>query len=170
MIKTIVKRFYKEWKSFGLDDITIFRTPASLNISGSLPITSITNHHSITTNATLASLFPDQQSVCLMLDAHLPEKLPLNRSTCVYTFSQLFSVLMAPLALIVDLDSHQFIVRQSQILSGDTFFSTQQFLVAVQQLIPLLHKSIFYLHENCSAAEVENIVSHLHKKFYSEVV
>lgn len=170
MIKIIIKRLYKEWKLFGLNNITILRTQAAFNIQANLSITTSSGENSIIINATVMAVLSDQQSVCVTLDALFPRKLPLETSLAsVCAFSQFASVLMAPLFFIVDLESHQLIVRQSQILATDIPFASTQFLFTSQRLIPLLYDNIQLLDEDCSSDQARSVADHLYKTFYGEM-
>lgn len=169
LIKTIIKRLYREWKLFGLDNIAVSRTQASFNIQANIPVIVSDAEINITINVMISAL-SGQQSLCIVLDAIFPKQLPSATSMpSVYAFTQFASALIAPFFLIVDLESHHLIIRQSQIISTDVYFKSTPFLLSLQRLIPLLYNSIHCLDDRLSPDDARGIASHLCKDFYGEM-
>ena len=171
--KKLIKQLRKEWQSLSLRNIAVLQTRIfgkndALNLQASLPIPSYLIP-SVTLNVTLSPGLSDQTSAYLLIDAIFPEKLPLATylpSLCA--FSQRTSALISPLTLVIDIESQQLILRQSQLIANNTPLTSRTFISSAQQLIPLLQESIDHILQASSSPEEARYIADYMVEHYEE--
>jgi len=131
-----------EWDKCGLKDFSILQTDVGkqqgITLQGVLePHYKL--HPNYFINATLQTGLSESKSIFFVLNAVVPSSLPLSSSLSnLCLFSQQISPLLSPNYLTIDIDSEQFLLKQSMLISTTLPIKTQSFITTAKQVIPLI--------------------------------
>lgn len=164
--KTLIKEFHKEWKTAGFKHIAISRLTShhqhSISIQAAAPIYGppVTASIIITPGLT-------RETVYVVMDIILPNKLPLaTQLSSLCAFSQRITALIAPLSLVIDIESEQCLLRQTQLISAQVNISSQTFITRAQQLTPQLLEGIHHIMQtNCTPEDARLIATYMNESW-----
>lgn len=152
------------WQQLGLKRIAEARTENAFYLSTTLTAGHIPD---ITLNAVLQQgLHPNSLNV--VIDAGLPT--PVDLTSATQSFIQQTTAVLAPVALVINPDPVQLVIRQARLISLNTKINSRAVIDSIQILAPLLHHACLQIEQQQLASEQAREMAELLSEHWFEVI
>ena len=152
------------WRQLGLKQIAEARTENAFYLSTTLTAGHIPD---ITLTAVLQQgLNPNSLSV--IVDAALPT--PVDLTPATQSFIQQATAVLAPMALVINPDPVQLVIRQARLISLNTKINSRAVIDSIQILAPLLHHACLQIEQQQLAPEQAREMAELLSEYWFEVI
>ncbi|MCL6269384.1 hypothetical protein M3P05_05415 [Sansalvadorimonas sp. 2012CJ34-2] len=140
LLKPAARNLKKEWSAFGLENIKASKLPHGIALKTSFETF---QKQKVNLTGLMTPGINPQKTMNLIVDATFPLQ-PMRDDflPAFCAFLQQSTGLLSPLALLMDIQGQQMVVRQSQIVSHEYQPVTLPMLEAANMLIPLLQKTV----------------------------
>ncbi|AMO57145.1 hypothetical protein GZ77_16945 [Endozoicomonas montiporae] len=108
------------------------------------------------------------ESLSAVIDAQLPATITLSPAT--QAFIQQASAVLAPIALIINPEAVQLVIRQARLISLNTKINSRAMLDTIQILAPLLHHACLQIEQQQLSCEEARTMADLLSEHWFEVI
>ena len=160
-----IETIEQQWSSLSVQNLSISTVDSSVLVSGQQ---SFTIMDEAVTYTAIASHGMTDRSLNLIYIATIPGAQVLTNG--LYAFLLQSTALMPPLEFIVDLQSDQLLIRQSQVVSRNYHIQSESFAIAAQWLIPKLIKAADQIaHQELQPADARKMADFLSESYFEEL-
>lgn len=161
----VIQTIEQQWSSLSVKKLTTSDTHSSFLLSGEQRLPASGDRINYTA---IASHGMTDQSLTVIYIASIPEARTLTNS--LYAFLLQASALMSPLEFIMDLQSDQLVIRQSQIINRQYALQSGSFIHACQWLIPHLTRALDQIaRQQSSPADARHMADLLSESWFGEL-
>ena len=107
-------------------------------------------------------------SLSAVIDAQLPT--PIILTPAILAFIQQTTAVLAPVALIINPEPVQLVIRQARLISLNTRINSRAMLDTIQILAPLLHQACLQIEQQQLSSEEARIMADLLSEHWFEVI
>ncbi|UYM16847.1 hypothetical protein [Endozoicomonas euniceicola] len=107
-------------------------------------------------------------SLSVIIDAQLPTPITLTPAT--QAFIQQTTAVLAPVALIINPEPVQLVIRQTKLISLNTKINSRAMLDTVQILAPLLHQACLQIEQQQLSSKEARMMADLLSEHWFEVI